>query len=250
MISVAFTMGEELGHEGAKQLAASGLRADGAVIGEPTGLDVVAAHKGAVRWRMVTIGRSAHSSNPEKGCNAIVKMAGVIRVLERGLIPALRERRHPLLGPPTLCVGGIEGGLQVNIVPDRCAIELDWRILPGETWDYARKELEAVLAPARAEDPELHVEVEEPYQSFAGLETPVDAPIVRLAREAVRRIDGEHPVRGVAYGTDGAELSPAGIPCVVLGPGDIAQAHTSTEYVEVQQVVKAAAIYREMMLIA
>ena len=249
-ISVAFTMGEELGHEGAKQLAASGLRADGAVIGEPTGLDVVAAHKGAVRWRMVTIGRSAHSSNPEKGCNAIVKMAGVIRVLERGLIPALRERRHPLLGPPTLCVGGIEGGLQVNIVPDRCAIELDWRILPGETWDYARKELEAVLAPARAEDPELHVEVEEPYQSFAGLETPVDAPIVRLAREAVRRIDGEHPVRGVAYGTDGAELSPAGIPCVVLGPGDIAQAHTSTEYVEVQQVVKAAAIYREMMLIA
>jgi acetylornithine deacetylase/succinyl-diaminopimelate desuccinylase family protein len=249
-ISVAFTMGEELGHEGAKQLAASGLRADGAVIGEPTGLDVVAAHKGAVRWRMVTIGRSAHSSNPEKGCNAIVKMAGVIRVLERGLIPALRERRHPLLGPPTLCVGGIEGGLQVNIVPDRCAIELDWRILPGETWDYARKELEAVLALARAEDPELHVEVDEPYQSFAGLETPVDAPIVRLAREAVRRIDGEHPVRGVAYGTDGAELSPAGIPCVVLGPGDIAQAHTSTEYVEVQQVVKAAAIYREMMLIA
>ncbi len=249
-ISLAFMMGEELGHEGAKQLAASGFRADGAVIGEPTGLDVVVAHKGAVRWRMVTIGRSAHSSNPKKGCNAIVKMAAVIRALEKGLIPVLKERRHPLLGPPTLCVGRIEGGLQVNIVPDRCAIELDWRILPGETWDCARKELEAVLAPARAEDPELHVEIEEPYQSFAGLETPLDAPIVRLAREAVRRIDGEHPVRGVAYGTDGAELSPAGIPCVVLGPGDIAQAHTSTEYVEIQQVVKAAAIYREMMLSA
>ena len=249
-ISVAFTMGEELGHEGAKQLAASGFRADAAVIGEPTGLDVVAAHKGAVRWRMMTVGRSAHSSNPEKGCNAIVKMAAVIRALEDRLIPTFKERRHPLLGPPTLCVGRIEGGLQVNIVPDRCAIELDWRILPGETWDSARKELEAVLAPARAEDPELHVEIEEPYQSFAGLETRLDAPIVRLAREAVRRIDGEHPVRGVAYGTDGAELSPAGIPCVVLGPGDIAQAHTSTEYVEIQQVVKAAAIYREMMLSA
>lgn len=249
-ISVAFTMGEELGHEGAKHLAASGFRADGAVIGEPTGLDVVAAHKGAVRWKMVTIGRSAHSSNPEKGCNAIVKMAAVIRALEDRLIPPLRERRHPMLGPPTLCVGRIEGGLQVNIVPDRCDIELDWRILPGETWDSARKELEIALVPARAEDPELHVEIEEPYQTFAGMETPSDAPIVRLAQEAVRRIDGEHPVCGVAYGTDGAELSPAGIPCVVLGPGDIAQAHTSTEYVEIQQVVKAAAIYREMMLSA
>ena len=247
-VSAAFTMGEELGHEGAKHLAASGLRADGAVIGEPTGLDVVVAHKGAVRWKMVTLGRSAHSSNPEKGCNAILKMATVIRALEERLLPRFDERRHPMLGPPTLCVGRIEGGLQVNVVPDRCVIEVDWRILPGETWESARKELEAALAPALAEDRELQLVIEEPYQIFGGMETPVDAPIVRLAREAVRRIDGEHAVCGVAYGTDGAEFSPAGIPCVVLGPGDIAQAHTSAEYVEIQQVVKAAAVYRELML--
>ncbi|HSB71272.1 MAG TPA: M20 family metallopeptidase [Candidatus Methylomirabilis sp.] len=246
-VTVAFTVGEELGHDGAKHLAASGFRADGAVIGEPTGLDVVAAHKGAIRWKMVTTGRSAHSSNPEKGCNAIVKMAGVIRALEDRLIPRLRESRHPLLGQATLCVGRIEGGLQVNIVPDRCVIELDWRTLPGETWGGARKALEGALAFAQAEDPDLRLTIEEPYQAFAGMETPPDAPIVRLAQEAVRRIDGDHPVRGVAYGTDGAEFSPAGIPCVVLGPGNIEQAHTSSEYVEVQQVVKAAAIYGEMM---
>jgi acetylornithine deacetylase len=94
------------------------------------------------------------------------------------------------------------------------------------------------------------VVIEEPYQTFAGMETPPDAPIVRLALEAVRRIDGQHAVRGVAYGTDGAEFSTAGIPCVVLGPGDIAQAHTSTECVEIQQAMKAAAVYREMMLSA
>ena len=103
-VTLAFTMGEELGHDGAKFLAASGLRADGAVIGEPTGLDVVAAHKGAVRWRMVTVGKPAHSSTPEKGCNAIVKMAAVIRALEERLIPDLGRRRHPLVGSPTLCV--------------------------------------------------------------------------------------------------------------------------------------------------
>jgi acetylornithine deacetylase len=80
------------------------------------------------------------------------------------------------------------------------------------------------------------------------METPRDAAIVRVAQEAVRRINGQRPVRGVAFGTDAAELSARGIPCVVLGPGDIAQAHTSDEYVEIQQVVKAAAIYREIML--
>ncbi len=247
-ISVAFTMGEELGHEGAKHLAVTGFRADGAVIGEPTGLDVVTAHKGVIRWKMATVGRSAHSSNPEKGCNAIVKMTKVVRAIEERLIPRFRERSHPLLGSPTLSVGRIEGGLQVNVVPDRCTIELDWRILPGESWATARRELDAALAPSCAEDPDLRISIEEPYQAFAGMETPLDAPIVQLAREAVRRIDGQHPIRGVAYGTDGAELSPAGIPCVILGPGHIEQAHTNSEFVEIQQVVKAAAIYREMML--
>jgi succinyl-diaminopimelate desuccinylase len=199
---------------------------------------------------MITMGKSAHSSTPETGCNAIVKMATVIRALEERLIPELRKRAHPLVGSPTLSVGRIDGGLQVNVVPDRCAMELDRRLLPGETWEDVRGELEAVLAPMRAADPELELLIEEPFQSLGSMEVAPDAPIVRLAREAVRRIDGDHPVRGVAFGTDAAELSAAGIPCVVLGPGDIAQAHTGTEYVEIQQVVKAAAIYREMMLSA
>jgi len=249
-ISAAFTMGEELGHEGVTHLAASGFRPDAAVVGEPTGLEVVVAHKGTARWRMITTGRAAHSSTPQEGCNAIVKMSTLIQALEARLLPQLRMRRHPLLGPPTLCVGRIEGGLQVNVVPDRCTIDVDRRLLPGETWATVRSELEAVLAPLLAQDPELQVTIEEPYQHFRSMETAVDQPIVRIAQEAVRRIDGCHPVRGIAFGTDAAELTAAGVPCVVLGPGNIAQAHTSTEYVEVQQVLKAAGIYREIMLAA
>ncbi|MEK7204805.1 MAG: M20 family metallopeptidase, partial [candidate division NC10 bacterium] len=247
-VSVAFTMGEEFGHVGVKHLIASGFRCDAAVVGEPTGLDVVSAHKGILRWKMVTTGRAAHSSNPEEGCNAILKMAAVVRALEEKLIPQLRQRRHLLLGPPTLSVGRIEGGLQVNVVPDRCVVEVDRRLLPGETWATVRDELEEVLAPLRTADPDLQLLIQEPYQHLVSLETPGDAPIVRLTREAVRRIDGEHPVRAVAFGTDAAELSAAGIRSVVLGPGHIAQAHTSDEYVEIRQVVKAAAIYREIML--
>ena len=249
-ITVAFTMGEELGHEGAAHLAASRFRADAAVIGEPTGLDVVAAHKGVARWKMVAGGRSAHSSNPEKGCNAIVKMARLIRAVEDRLIPQLGRRRHPLLGAPTLCIARIEGGLQVNIVPDRCTIELDRRLLPGESWATVRGEMEALLASLHAEDADFDVTMESPSQTFGAVETAQDAPIVRLTHEAVQRVDGQHPIRGVAFGADAAALSTAGIPCVVLGPGDIAQAHTSTEYVEIQQVVKAAAVYREVMLTA
>jgi len=247
-VSVAFTMGEELGYEGAAHLTASGFRPDAAVVGEPTGLDVVVAHKGIARWRMITIGKAAHSSNPQEGCNAIVKMATLIRALEERLLPQLSQRTHPLLGAPTLSVGRIEGGLQVNVVPDRCTIELDRRLLPAETWATVRSELEALLAPLRAQDPDLQVVIEEPYQHFRSMETARDAPIVRMAQEAVRRVDGQHPVRGVAFGTDAAELSAAGVPCVVLGPGHITQAHTSAEYVEIQQVLKAAGIYREMML--
>lgn len=104
------------------------------------------------------------------------------------------------------------------------------------------------LASLRAEDPDLQVTIQEPYQNTPCMETPLDAAIVRIAEEAVRRIDGRHPAQGVPFATDAALLSAAGVPCVVLGPGHIAQAHTSTEYVEIQQVMQAAAIYREIML--
>jgi acetylornithine deacetylase len=247
-VSVAFTMGEELGHEGVAHLVSSGFHPDAAVVGEPTGLDVVVAHKGVVRWRIVITGKAAHSANPHEGRNAIVKMANLIRALEERLIPQLRQRTHPLLGSPTLSVARIEGGTQVNVVPDRCTIEVDRRLLPGETWAGVRAEVDVLLSTLRAEDPDLEVTIEEPYQNTPSMETAPDVRIVHIATEAVRRIDGRHPPRGVPYTTDAAILSAAGIPCIVLGPGHIAQAHTSTEYVEIQQVVKAAAIYREMML--
>jgi succinyl-diaminopimelate desuccinylase len=247
-ISLAFTMGEEAGHEGIMHLLGSGFLADAAVVGEPTGLDVVTAHKGVFRWKLVTSGRAAHSSNPQEGVNAIVKMAGVVRAIHDLLAPQISRRTHPLLGAPTISVGRIEGGLQVNVVPDRCSIDLDRRTLPGETWAQVRDEVEALISACQVEDPDLRVIIEEPYMRLGSLETPPDAPIVRMAQEAVSRIAGQHPIRGVAFGTDAAELCAAGVPCVVLGPGNIEQAHTSMEYVEIQQVVKAAAIYREIMI--
>jgi acetylornithine deacetylase len=247
-VSLAFAMGEENGFDGARHLAASGFRADGAVVGEPTGLDVVAAHKGVVRWHMTTTGKCAHSATPQAGINAIGLMARLVQALDDRLLPQLGMRRHPLLGSPTLSVGRITGGLEANVVPDRCTIDLDRRLLPGETWASVRGELEELLASLAGEFPDLQVIIGNPYLESRGMEAPVDSAIVRMAEEAVRRIDGGHPIRGVPYCTDAACLAAVGIPCVVLGPGHIEQAHTEAEYVDVQQVVKAAAIYRELML--
>jgi acetylornithine deacetylase len=249
-VSVAFLMGEEIGHEGAQHLAASGFRADGAVIGEPTCLDAIVAHKGVARWRIVTVGKAAHSATPHAGVNAIGMMARVILGLETRLMPTLGARRHPLLGSPTISVGRIAGGREVNVVPDECAIDVDRRLLPGETWSTARAEVAALLASLADEVPGFEARIETPYQENGPMETALDSPIVRLALGAIREVDGEHPVRGVSYCTDATCLSPAGIPCVVLGPGSIEQAHTDAEYVEIPQVVKAAAIYRAMMLAA
>jgi acetylornithine deacetylase len=247
-LTLAFLMGEELGHEGARHLVRSGFRADGAVVGEPTGLQVIVAHKGVLRWRMTALGQAAHSAHPDRGRNAIVAMARIIRALDEELIPRLAERWHPLLGPPTLSIGRIEGGTQVNVVPDRCTIDLDRRVLPGESWADVRAEVEGVLRAPGAGIPEDSLLIEAPYQDNAGMETAPDAPIVRLARDAVRRVDTDRPLGGVPYCTDAAAFAAAGIPCVVLGPGDIAQAHTSAEYVDIPQVIRAAEIYREMML--
>jgi len=247
-VSVAFLMGEEIGHEGAQHLVASGFRADSAVIGEPTGLDAIVAHKGVVRWRIATVGKSAHSATPQAGVNAIGMMARVIRSLETRLMPTLEARRHPLLGSPTISVGRIAGGREVNVVPDQCTIDVDRRLLPGETWSTVRAEVDALLASIADEVPSFEASIEPPYQENDPMETPLDSAIVQLVLGAIRDVDGEHPVRGVSYCTDATCLSAAGIPCVVLGPGSIEQAHTSQEYVEIPQVVKAAAIYRAMML--
>src|SRR5204862_5563486 len=103
---------------GIVHFAANGPRVDAAVVGEPTGLNVVRAHKGLVRWRIATRGRAAHTSRPENGDNAIYQMVETIGALRGALEPTLAGRSHPLLGRPTFTVATIHGGMGVNIVPE------------------------------------------------------------------------------------------------------------------------------------
>jgi acetylornithine deacetylase/succinyl-diaminopimelate desuccinylase-like protein len=214
---------EEHGQAGSRALAASGFKADLAIIGEPTRLEVVTAHKGSMWLQLETRGRAAHGATPQLGRNAVHAMARIVDLLETDYAGWLRKRKHPLLGAGTVNVGMICGGVQPNIVPDRCAITIDRRTLPGETETGVRREIAARLRaqtlPAKISSTKLAPAL--PLATNPGLP---------LVRQLLRSVGQTRPV-GVDFFCDAAVLSAGGIPSVVFGPGDIAQAHTADEWI-------------------
>ena len=132
-VILACTVDEEFTHTGSSKLAESLPPPDLTIVAEPTGLDIVTCHKGAIRWKLSVHGRACHSSTPRLGDNAIYRMAKTLQVIEEYARMLMTERIDPMLGPATLSVGRISGGLSVNVVPDHCEIEIDRRLLPGES---------------------------------------------------------------------------------------------------------------------
>jgi acetylornithine deacetylase/succinyl-diaminopimelate desuccinylase-like protein len=219
-----------------------------AIVGEPTRLEVVRAHKGVLRFRLETIGRAAHSARPGEGINAIDQMTVVLSAL-RTAFAAEPPIPHPLLGSATFTVTQIEGGIAPNVVPERCAVVVDRRLLPGESGASALAWVDGQLDLLRGADPQLHVERHEPFVVDDALETASEAPLVQAALAARSTLFGPSSAIGVPFGTDGSKLAArAGIPTIVLGPGDIAQAHTADEWIEVEQLVQAVRVYVECAL--
>jgi acetylornithine deacetylase len=246
-VVVAGSADEEYRKAGARALAGQRPRFEAAVVGEPTQLEPVVAHKGSVRWSIETRGRAAHTSKPELGVNAITGMARVISAID-ALAGELRARPHPLVGPPTLTISLIEGGVHVCVVPDRCRVTIDRRLVPGERPTQALDEVEAVLETVRRRHPEIEVRSILPATEDPPLGSGTTPRIADVARRACDDVAGRGEFKGVPYGTDASQLAPAGIPCVVVGPGSIDQAHTVDEYVDMDQVEQAVEIYRRIML--
>jgi acetylornithine deacetylase/succinyl-diaminopimelate desuccinylase-like protein len=219
---------EENNQSGSRDLVKRGLKAELAIVGEPTRLKVVTAHKGDLWLRLTTHGKSAHGSKPHLGKNAVHAMARVVEELETNYAATLKRRTHPLLGHATVNVGFIAGGRQPNIVPDRCEILIDRRTLPGETDAGVFAELRALLRRLGV-DAELTDTKNAPCPA---LETDPNLPLVRQ----LTRCAGQRRALGVDYFSDAAVLASGGIPSVLLGPGDIAQAHTADEWVELTQL--------------
>jgi acetylornithine deacetylase/succinyl-diaminopimelate desuccinylase-like protein len=222
---------EENVQAGSRALAASGFKADLAIVGEPTKLSVVTAHKGSLWLRLQTQGRAAHGATPQLGKNAIHTMARVVERLETDYARGLRRRKHPLLGVGTVNVGRIAGGRQANIVPDHCEILVDRRTLPGETEAGVRREIAALLRTCRLR---ATISSDKSVPCLA-LETDLRQPLVH----AFCACTGQTRPAGVHYFCDAAVLSAAGIPSIVFGPGDIAQAHTADEWIDLAELERA-----------
>jgi succinyl-diaminopimelate desuccinylase len=239
------TVDEEFSFAGSRRFIERRWPVSAAVVGEPTELANVIAHKGVVRWRLQVRGVSAHGATPELGRNAIYDGARVAVLLEQYASELNRRGSHPLLQHPTLNVGRVTGGQAVNMVPDRCEFEIDRRVLPGESATETLKDCEEWLR-KRLEG--IDFSLEDPFLDDPPLETSPDSTIARSLQNAQQSVLGTpSPCVGAHYGTDGSKLAAAGIETVVCGPGNIAQAHTKAEFVEVEQVKLAVRLYDKLI---
>lgn len=249
-IAILFTVGEEHAQVGARSFVEIDLpklpwRPAGVVVGEPTLMQVVAASNGFVRFRVTTRGKAVHSSTPHLGRNAITDMARVVLAIQHEHIDRLAAE-HPLTGRATCSINGIHGGVQHNIVPDTCEIEIDQRLTPGEEAEEALRSVRGVLDRLTTGDPafryELHdVEIAPPFAP--------ESPATFAEQVAQRLSSGGIPsaVIGAPYTTNANHYAPAGLPCVVLGPGDIASAHTVDESISLEQLEAGVRGYRALM---
>ncbi len=237
---------EEESGIGTESEVKAGVLADAAVIGEPTELKVHVAHKGVLRLVIRTHGKAAHSSEPWEGINAISKMGRIITALDC-LAEEISRRKDPLLGPATLAVTQIEGGIGRNIIPPGTRLVLDRRLLPQETPESAQKEIQRVLDQLGEADPEMKLSVE----LLSCAESAATAPeerIVQTALQSCTQVLGEESQpEGFVACCDMRFLRNQGnVPSIILGPGSLDQAHKIDEFVSIDHYLKAVAIYRHL----
>jgi succinyl-diaminopimelate desuccinylase len=234
-------MDEEFQYRGVAHYLEQGGHADGGIAGEPTGLRIVSACKGCVRWRIEVIGRAAHSSEPWRGIDAIAIASDLLAHLRLTLTPRLATRSHPLVGAPTLICSMIEGGQGPNTVAESCFLTFDRRTIPGESGMDAWREVEAETARFAATIADGgRIIMHPPFIDSVSMAAEESAEIVQVALAQCRHDGLPAAVEGVAFGSDASKMDSAGIPTIVFGPGSIKQAHAAEEYVAVADVAQAA----------
>jgi acetylornithine deacetylase/succinyl-diaminopimelate desuccinylase family protein len=234
-LALQFVADEETGGTlGTAHLLRDGLeRADGAIVGEPTRLEAVVAAKGLLWLELRLRGVSAHASQPAQGTNAIEHLAVVLQAL-RGL--ELGAAGHPLVGRPTVTPTLVSGGTKANIVPDRCTLTIDCRLPPGQSPEEAVGAVRALLA-GLARTHGVDASVTE-LASWEASEVDPGESIVEAVQDATAQVLGRRaPVAGMTGSTDARYLvNDARIPTVIFGPGSLEQAHTTDEWIAVEQL--------------
>jgi len=231
---------EEFAMTGSAAFGSSGPAVDHAIVGEPTDLGICTSHLGQYAFPIRTFGRAVHSSIAEKGVNAIDHMAQVIAVIAAWRDDLASAEPHPRCGHGRVMAGVIRGGDMVSIVPDRCELEVDRRLLPGETSHEVRADLARRLDAVADTVADFTYEIGDPIVDAAPLATPSASPLVAAAQAVAGDRGLPTAVASFPAATDAPNL---GVPAVVWGPGALAQAHSVDEYVEIDQLVEAAHLY-------
>ena len=249
-VTLAAVIDEEMESLGAEYLVQSGFQANGAIVGEPTLNRICLGHKGLEWLEFEFRGQAAHGGTPQAGVNAIEGASRFVELARCELIPRFEERSDPLIGPPTLNFGTIQGGDQPSTVAARCVLTADRRSVPGETFESICGELKDLLTQVESEMPGLTTVIRRVPGGMAtmehvALETAEEDPVIEAASEARRQVCGAVGELGAFPAwTDGALLARfGGIPTIVMGPGDLAVAHSPRESVAVDQVLEAARLY-------
>ena len=235
--------GEEFDLLGTKHFAMHpDIKPSGAVFGEPTGLAVHTAHRGVVRLRLTTRGKSAHSSRPANGVNAIYPMARIITAIETFADGLATVPAHPQLGHESIAVTIVQGGQQVNVVPDRCEAQVDWRVLPGRTIQACRDELHRVLQESPSEEVTL-----EGVTYYAPMYTDAGSPLCVRLLDAAEQTAAVRCTAVCSGATDASAFADCRIPTLIMGPGDMSRAHTQDEYVDTAELEDGLAVYTRFL---
>lgn len=231
---------EEYQFRGVQHHLARGERYDLGIAGEPTGLRIVRACKGCVRWAIEVTGKSAHSSRPDEGVDALRIAEDLLRDLRGSGIAG--SENHPLLGTTNLTCTTFRAGDGLNTVPGSARLTFDYRTLPGQVGMKIWAEVRDIAARFAASlPPGARIVVEPPFlDDTVGMEVPEQAEIVTAMQQVCDTFGMDRRPCGVPFGSDATKMTAAGIPTIIFGPGSIEQAHTADEFVRVAEVAKAA----------
>lgn len=245
-VIIAAVADEEHTSIGTRELLRRGVRADAAIVAEPTSLAVMPAHKGFAWLEVDVQGRAAHGSRYDIGVDAILEAGAVLVELDRADRDLLPARTHPLLGRASLHASSIEGGEGWSTYPDRCVIRVERRTLPGESREQPLTDVRDAIARAAKHRPSLTAEVRVVFTQDPS-DVAADAPIVRELAASLADRGERVAIGGMSAWTDAALLNDAGVPAICFGPGDIAHAHAAEEWIHVEDIERAAAVLETLI---
>ena len=242
-VVLAGVVDEEHQYKGVQEFRTLGIKPIGAVIGEPTRLRMVTAHKGCMRCVITASGPGGHSSEPWGRTNPIETIAEVIKYLSTEESARLSADERPLVGPPSLAVTLISGGQGPNVLPDTAAITVDRRTVAGEDPHEVWQALSDDLC-SRWPD---NLGVAPPHIVDYALQTDPADPFVESFARVLAEHSLEHRPKGVGHGTDASKIALDGIPAVVFGPGSIESAHTPDEFVPIEDLHRAQTVIEALL---